>query len=265
MSESTQLRIADLTVRINSADPELIRQINQRYDNFLDPASPSEITLDLDVTQDIIQGASLDPEIVAQDGHVILRRRDFEVSYDSKQNHGSGLVTCNMYSFDSFLRVLFSMTLMDRDGFLIHGSSVKRGDKSYVFYGVSGSGKTTVAKLSTDCEILSDEITVIRKVDGIYRAYGTPFWGEMRKNGENVSAPVAAFCLLTKDTKVFSNSLKSSAALPRLMRCILFFSNNKNYVSSVMDRCLDVTASVKCCDLHFLPNDSFWRVIADVA
>lgn len=264
MAESTRVRIVNVVVDVRSSDAELIRQIITRYDNFLDPQGEPEITMDLEVAG-LIEEASQDPEIFEDGDALILQRRDFQVRYDPATGHVKGRVTCNMYCFDSFLRVLFSLLLRDRDGFLIHGSSIKREEKSFIFFGVSGSGKTTVAKLSPEYQVLSDEITAVRKVNGVYHAFGTPFWGELRKNGENISAPIGALCLLTKDKNVFLDRMSGAMAVSKILPCILFFSTRKSLMNKVVDQCVEAATTVRCYDMHFLPDNSFWRVIADVA
>jgi len=47
------------------------------------------------------------------------------------------------------------------DSFLLHSSGVIRKGRGYAFTGKSGSGKSTVARLSSGSRILNDEITVI--------------------------------------------------------------------------------------------------------
>lgn len=265
MSDSTRLRIAEVALEVRSPDDELVRQINTRYDNFVDPEGKPELILELEIAPGLIEEAGQDPEILVDGDWLTLQRRDFQVRYAPATGQVVGKVTRNMYCFDSFLRVLFSLVLSDRGGFLIHGSSIKREDKSFVFFGVSGSGKTTVAKLSPEYQVLSDEITAVRKVEGVYRAFGTPFWGEMRKNGENISAPIGGLCLLTKDKQVFLKPMSGVPAVAKILPCILFFSTRKSLMDKVVDLCVDAANSVPCYDMHFLPDNSFWRVIADVA
>jgi hypothetical protein len=65
-----------------------------------------------------------------------------EVSFDS--------------SFESFLRILYSSILPDRDGLAIHASSLVRDGKAYLFPGKSEAGKTTIARLSPDADLLTD-------------------------------------------------------------------------------------------------------------
>src|ERR1035441_2732392 len=84
-------------------------------------------------------------------------------------------------SIDSVLRVLHSILLAPKGGCLLHAASAVRNGRAFAFTGVSGAGKTTLARLAPpDVVLLTDEISYIRSVDGVYRAFGTPFAGERR-------------------------------------------------------------------------------------
>ncbi len=62
-----------------------------------------------------------------------------------------------------------------------------------------GAGKTTISRLAPpDANLLTDEISYLRPAARGYRAYGTPFAGELARPGENLSAPLAALYFLEK-------------------------------------------------------------------
>ena len=72
-------------------------------------------------------------------------------------------------------------------------------ERRFCFPALSEAGKTTIARLApADATLLTDEASYVRKVDGQYFAYGTPFAGELGAPGKNISAPVAALYLLKK-------------------------------------------------------------------
>ncbi len=87
------------------------------------------------------------------------------------------------------LRIVHTLVLARQGGFLLHAASAVRNGKAFVFAGVSGAGKTTLSRLApADADVLSDEISYVRKEAGGYYAYGTPFAGEVL-GGENLRAP----------------------------------------------------------------------------
>ncbi|GAC1630969.1 MAG: hypothetical protein NVS9B14_02220 [Candidatus Acidiferrum sp.] len=102
------------------------------------------------------------------------------------------------YALDSLLRMFLSWALLPESGFLLHAATVLHSGKAYVFFGRSGAGKSTVSGLSPRGSVLTDEISLLKFVDGEWRAFGTPFWGEFRADGQNTSAPIAGFFKLVQ-------------------------------------------------------------------
>lgn len=66
----------------------------------------------------------------------------------------------------------------ERDALLLHACGVVLGDRGYVFFGHSGAGKTTVARLAEDhAEVLCDENIVLRPGIRRVEVLSTPLWG----------------------------------------------------------------------------------------
>jgi hypothetical protein len=81
------------------------------------------------------------------------------------------------------------------DSFLLHSSGVIHDGKGYAFTGKSGSGKSTVADLSTSSIILNDEITVINLSETRPTIMDTPFNGFFKIKQEG-NAKLAGIMLL---------------------------------------------------------------------
>lgn len=106
---------------------------------------------------------------------------------------------------------LFYHALLDYDGLMLHSSCVVVDGYAYLFSGPSGMGKSThtakYLKTFPDAVIINDDKPALRRVDGRWIAYGTPWCG---KDGINVnaSAPVAGLCFLHRgDTELRRLSL----------------------------------------------------------
>ncbi len=262
------LEIGGVRVVIRCDDETYLDLIRDRYEGFQQPSAdaphPHSFDLNITVQPDLLPGSEATPTVEATDDGYRIHRRDFQVTYEVAAQTVTGSVARSMYSFDSMLRVFFTLIFLDMDGALIHGSSIVEAGRAYLFYGVSGSGKTTTTILSAPRVILSDELTLVRKVDGEYRAFGTPFWGELQKNGENVSAPLAKLLLLKQDPEVYLVEQTPREALKRLMPCILFFAHEPNLVNRVVDRVADLVQTVSTAALHFRLDNTFWNVVANV-
>jgi ABC-type iron transport system FetAB ATPase subunit len=71
------------------------------------------------------------------------------------------------------LRILHTLLLAAEGGFLVHAASAVRNGRAFLFAGLSGAGKTTIAGLAPpDATLLTDEISYVRKLDDHYYAFG---------------------------------------------------------------------------------------------
>jgi len=166
------------------------------------------------------------------------------------------------YALDSLLRILLTMVLLPQRGFLLHGATVVRDGRAYIFFGRSGAGKSTVASLSPEGTVLTDEISLLRYSDGCWQAHGTPFWGEFRAAGQNRLVPVAGLYLLKQADEERVETLDARQALRALLPCVLFFASKKYEHEILLRTLLGLVDQIPCHRLHFRRNAEFWRVVA---
>jgi hypothetical protein len=166
------------------------------------------------------------------------------------------------YDVDSLLRVLLSMLLVDHVGLLLHAATVLHQSRAYVFMGRSGAGKSTVAALSPKGSVLTDEISLIRFAEGVWRAYGTPFWGEFRAAGRNISAPLAGIFSLVQARENRRTLLPGKAALSALLANTLFFSNARKDRDKLLAIQSELLSTVPVYRLEFRKEESLWEVVA---
>jgi len=154
------------------------------------------------------------------------------------------------------------MVLLPQRGMLLHGATVVRDGRAHIFFGRSGAGKSTVASLSPQGTVLTDEISLLRYSQGCWQAHGTPFWGEFRAAGTNLLFPVAGLYLLNQahDDRVESLSVKE--ALRALLPCVLFFATESRAHETLLRTLMSLTQEVPCHRLHFRRSAEFWKVIA---
>jgi hypothetical protein len=137
-----------------------------------------------------------------------------------------------------------------------------RNGKAFLFSGLSEAGKTTMARLApADVSLLTDEASYVRKVDGRYMAYGTPFAGELGVAGENISAPIEALYLLAKGPENRIESIDPAVAIRRLLRNILFFAHQSDLVRQVFESACAFVATVPVYQLTFFPDQRVWELI----
>lgn len=192
------------------------------------------------------------PAYNINNGIISIEKPDLSGTFDLEKKTGHFELFPNIHSFDSFLRVFFSVFLVvNSDGFLLHSSSVKIENKGYVFTGASGSGKSTIATLKDNISVLSDEIVAIRKVKGRYYTFGTPFMSKFVFGGLNDKAGIESIFFLHKSKNNYKKPMKAVTAIKKLLPNILFFGVDRELHSKLLHLVEDLVNNVKFYDLYF--------------
>lgn len=97
------------------------------------------------------------------------------------------------------LMIQFTFVTAGLDTVLLHSSVTRHKGKANLFFGVSGTGKSTHSRLwhqyVPDSDLMNDDNPVIRIVDGSAIVFGTP-WSGKTLCYRNVQAPVRALVRL---------------------------------------------------------------------
>jgi hypothetical protein len=260
------VEIGGIAISLATSDAVFYELLLRRYEDFLSP-TPAEFALEFEILEP--RPASDDDVRVRREGEEwVLERGDFSARWDPRTGRGLVRQNANPYSLDSVLRILHSLILAKRGGFLLHAASAICDGRAFLFSGVSGAGKTTMTRIATpDVTLLTDEISYIRPCDdrsGVradansYRAFGTPFAGELAKAGENTSAQIGALFFLDKGPANRIEELSSAEAVRRLMRNILFFAEDPNLVEELLATSCAFVASLPIRRLTFYPDSRVW-------
>jgi hypothetical protein len=260
------VEIGGIPIALSTCDDGFLDLLRRRYDGFLSSSRP-EFELEFDVTS---TGSVSDDDVRVRRDHDdnawILERGDFRARWDPRTGRGKVWQNANPYSLDSVLRILHSLILAERGGFLLHAASAICDGGAYLFSGESGAGKTTMTRLApADITLLTDEISYLRPSAGGYAAFGTPFAGELARAGENCTAPVAALFFLEQGPENRVDELPPAEAVRRLMRNILFFAEDKNLVEKLLATACDFVGRVPIRRLTFYPDARVWDEVGDFA
>jgi hypothetical protein len=263
--DELNLEIAGLRAAIFARDPEVAKIVRERYRGFLSAATPSATPgwrIDMDTAPTRSVGNDV---VVTREGgptRYHVTRGDLAGTIDLGERWGTvSLTRANEFSIDSFLRIAYSLALVDADGLVVHAASLIRRGRAFLFCGRSGSGKTTVARLSRDATLLSDELSIVRVTDRRARCYGTPFWGELAKAGEDRVASLHAMYFLHHGTRHAVEVLRPRQALERLLPNVLFFARDADLPARVLGIAAALVDAVPSFDLTFCLDAGFWEVI----
>lgn len=167
----------------------------------------------------------------------------------------------NPYTLDCLLRILLTWMLLPRAGFLLHAATVVRAGRAYLFTGRSGAGKSTVASLAPEGSVLTDELSLVRREEGVWRAYGTPFWGEFRAGDSNTSAPIAGIFRLVQAEESRVTPLRPVEFLRAVISNVLFFSREPTDSRRLLDIVSQAAQELRGYTLEFRKDRTFWEVL----
>lgn len=93
---------------------------------------------------------------------------------------------------------IFYRQLLRFNGMLVHSSAIVKNNKAYLFSGKSGVGKSThtglwLKEFGDEVYILNEDKPAVRKIDGKYYTYGTPWSG---KTNTNVNRKAELECIV---------------------------------------------------------------------
>jgi hypothetical protein len=266
------IEIGGAPLRVSMHDEALREAVCGHYAKFI-TASPTAPPFDLTVEVDaarfpdratLSRDAHLSVRATFADGLWRLERHDFRVAL-RPQTRKARLeqVESELASTDAAMRMIHSILSVGSGGFLLHAASAVLGGGAYVFTGVSGAGKTTISGLlPPSATLLTDEISYILPDGGGFRAYGTPFAGNLGIPGENVAAPLKAVYLLAKGPQNSVEPINQRRAAAALLRNVLFFArDDQDLTTRVFEAICRLVQCVPVYRLTFAPTPAVWDVI----
>ncbi len=260
-----------MPILVRTQSPDFMRLLEARYGSFAsNHGAPAAFELDVELAPPGAINADEDVRVRRDAGRWVMERGDFRAEWDPERRRGWVRQTANPYSIDSVLRILHTLILAREGGFLVHAASAVRNGRAFVFAGVSGAGKTTLARLAPrDVAVLTDEISYVRpnpksKIENpkSYEAFGTPFAGELARIGENLRVPLSALYLLVQGPENRMEPVAEAEAARALLRHVLFFAEDAELVQMVFESVCDFASRVPVRRLVFTPDARVWELIA---
>jgi hypothetical protein len=259
------VEIGGLRTAIQSCHAEVVAVVTARYAGFL-TEGPADWHIDTGLRP---QGLVALEDVVVRGagaGRLTLERHDFFAMLDVPARAGTlALGAIDHIALDTFLRVSYSLALLEAGALLIHAASLGRDGGAWVFPGRSGSGKTTLTRLSPEATLLSDEISIVRLTDADGACcHGSPFWGDLGEAGRNAAVPLRAIHFLRHADRHAVTPLSPRQALAALLPNVLFFAAEPGLVGRVLDIAAGLIERVPCFALGFRPEASVWEAIRGV-
>lgn len=248
------LGIAGFGIGFKSDQPGIITILKRRYGKF---GAGKNTGFNLEVSRAGRRQNPFKPVIVLAGSKLGIERGDFKAGLDLDTGAGFLSAAANEQCLDAFLRSLISFLLMRESGFMLHSAGIIKNGKAHLFLGKSGAGKSTLSKLAAAAggEVISDEINLLRFEKGRFRAYGSPFWGEMRADGRPGSWPLGGIHLLGKARENRLSACSGAEALKMLLRCLVNFDKSPKAAELALENASRLLAKAKFGRLEFSKAD----------
>ena len=146
---------------------------------------------------------------------------------------------------------------------LLHAAGIRLADSGFLFPAASGDGKTTIASLSPQGSVLSDEHMFVGKKDGGYYLFGIPTDGFERNNFESTRLTKIFDLIKDKKTCVEDISLPSFAVEVILAHLPYACYLNKRLFSRKVKAVNDLLNTVPVQGLRFRKDRKFIRYLSN--
>lgn len=164
------------------------------------------------------------------------------------------------YPFDQILLMHY---LAFCRGAIVHSAGLKIEDMGIIFPGRSGAGKSTLslsAEKDPAITIFSDDRMIVREIDGLYYAAGTPWPGEAG-HAVNDSFPLKALLFLKHSKQTQIQPLSSQQSLEKLLPVSSIPWYHAESVTKMLQFFEDLIAHVPAYELSFKPGGELVDVL----
>jgi hypothetical protein len=171
----------------------------------------------------------------------------------NKQNGTSVISNPVSYPLD---QLLMMYTLASREGALIHAAGMDINGRGCIFPGRSGAGKSTLSRQFRNqqgVEIFSDDRMVVRKIDAVFQAFGTPWPGD-EKVAVNKSAPLSGIFFIYHAPTNHIKELTPRTALEKLFPLTSIPWYDRQCMPPILSCLEDLVNHIPAFELHFKPT-----------
>jgi hypothetical protein len=267
MTDALALTIGPLRIIIEADDPAVWTALHIGYRSFMAAANPVPHTLTVRIAYTLgpapadwpftFDGRLLRFTAPHCTGTVDVRRQSAQVAVTAPQPFAP---------VDYVVRAALALLAFEAGGLLFHAAGLARRGLGYGFFGYSGSGKTTVARVSTealpDTVILNDDLVVLLPGTDRWEMAATPFSNPTQASPSGPhSVPLAALYRLVQDRSVFTEPIDPATAVAEVLASSPVVNADPLRALDLLARADRLVRRVPVRRLHFLPDASFWRVI----
>ena len=175
---------------------------------------------------------------------------------------GRGTFDPRERALENLCRVAIAWMAIAQGGFLIHGASIEREGRAYVFFGRSASGKSTLCSLNTEGRVISDDLSLVLPGPAGLEVAGTPFRGTYREGPPVRGAfPLAGMFLLVQSDRTSVEELPAMTAFAEYVANLPFVNDALHAYPGLMERLGGTIERVPVRALRFTKSPGWWSAV----
>jgi signal peptidase I len=149
--------------------------------------------------------------------------------------------------------ILYYLTAIKGD-IMIHASGVNNDGRGYLFSGVSGKGKTTMAKLwdNAGAQVIHDDRLIMRKTENGYKMHNTPVYN----NDEPKESPLDMIFLIDHGKENVLSTVGGAVSISMVMANCIQHAWDPEIISRLLDSVSRMCSAVPVGLLSFKPDKS---------
>jgi len=266
--------IGGLVFRLEGCDVARRTQLEQRYAEFLSEASDAYVASLLDAAKEHFV---MPEEAPVGTGHplslgwegedLLVRSFGFAGWISLQQARGAIALAraeyeASAWCVENYLRVATAWRVLGEGGVLLHAASLVVEGKGYLFMGASGSGKSTLAATSRLGEVLSDDLSLVRRHGGRFMVAGTPFRGTYTR-GRKIRGefPVGGVFRILKAKTNRVEAVPGGSAVPILLASAPFVVDQLARDGRILENLRQLDNAHPLAYLHFDRSGDFWDAL----
>lgn len=265
--------VGGIAVRFEGLSEKLIDAALARYDLFLSDVTPLH-------TVCLRQGEATYLDM-AEDKFLRLEEHQFPegrtlvshafAGYRPNDTPGNGILKlCPMSpedpalgALENYLRWVVADLALQSQGFILHAAGLVRDGLGLVFFGPSGAGKSTLAGMSGAYGLLSDDLVLVQRREGVFRVSSTPFAGTLPQSDKHPGIfPLRGLYRLRQARHHSLRPIRPlSVAVATVLSSCPFVADPAARRDRLMPLVEACCSTVPVAELSFLKDPGFWDIL----
>jgi len=149
--------------------------------------------------------------------------------------------------------ILYYLTVINGD-IMIHASGVSHNGHGYIFSGISGKGKSTIANFwdASGAKVIHDDRLIIRNTGGVYRMFNTPVYN----NDEPRDSVLEKIFIIEHGLENMIVPIKGANAVTQVMANCIQHNWGADIIARLLGSISIMCSSIPTYKLNFKPDRS---------